>query len=121
VALDVEDFAAGDRLLEIRVAKGQQPQLVEVPKGLAVRLEAFVQGREGAVFVGQRGDRMSTRHVGRRFQHWWGAAGLRRRASPHTLRHTFAIDLYSRTRDIFAVQRALGHRSIGATAVYAGA
>ena len=119
VGLDVQDFAAGDRLLEVRVAKGQQPQLVEVPEGPAGRLEAFVEGREGAVFVGQRGDRMSTRHVGRRFQHWWRAAGLRRRASPHSLRHTFALGLYRQTRDIFAVQRALGHRSIQSTAVYA--
>jgi integrase/recombinase XerC len=119
VALDVEDFAPGDRLLEVRVAKGQQPQLVEVPEALAGRLETFVEGREGAIFVGQRGDRLSTRHVGRRFQHWWRAAGLCRRASPHSLRHTFALGLYRQTRDIFAVQRALGHRSIGATAVYA--
>jgi integrase/recombinase XerD len=34
------------------------------------------------------------------------------------LRHTFATDLYQRTRDVFLVKEALGHRSIESTLVY---
>ena len=119
VGLDVEDFDPEERLLEVRVAKGNQPLRVEVPADAAAVLATFVEGREGAIFVGRGGDRLSVRHVGRRFQQWWGAAGLRRRATPHGLRHSFAIELYGRTRDIFAVQRALGHRSISSSALYA--
>lgn len=36
----------------------------------------------------------------------------------HTLRHTFAVDLYERTKDIKVVQLALGHRKIDNTMVY---
>ena len=37
----------------------------------------------------------------------------------HSLRHTFAIELYKRTRDIRLVQVALGHRNISNTMIYA--
>jgi integrase len=37
----------------------------------------------------------------------------------HSLRHTFAIELYRRTRDLRLVQMALGHKSINNTMVYA--
>lgn len=36
----------------------------------------------------------------------------------HSLRHTFAIELYRRTKDLFLVQRALGHRNLFTTLIY---
>lgn len=36
----------------------------------------------------------------------------------HALRHTFAMRLYKRTRDLFLVKTALGHRAIGSTLIY---
>ena len=41
------------------------------------------------------------------------------RVSPHTLRHTFATDMYRQTKDLVAVQHALGHASIQTTQIYA--
>jgi len=40
-------------------------------------------------------------------------------ARPHALRHSFAVALYARSRDIALVQRALGHESIVSTLRYA--
>lgn len=62
---------------------------------------------------------MSARHVQRRFIGWLQRAGITRRASPHTLRHTFATNLYQKTGDILLVKDALHHRSITSTLVYA--
>ena len=39
--------------------------------------------------------------------------------SVHSLRHTFATRLYRKTGDLYLVQRALGHREITTTEVYA--
>jgi site-specific recombinase XerD len=39
--------------------------------------------------------------------------------SSHSLRHTFATRLYRRTGDLYLVQRALGHRQVTTTEVYA--
>ncbi|MBI3873209.1 MAG: tyrosine-type recombinase/integrase, partial [candidate division Zixibacteria bacterium] len=46
-------------------------------------------------------------------------AGVSRRVSVHSLRHTFATRLYHKTGDLYLVQRALGHRQLTATEVYA--
>jgi site-specific recombinase XerD len=47
------------------------------------------------------------------------ASGGRGKVSVHSLRHTFATNLYHRTGDLYLVQRALGHRQIGTTEIYA--
>jgi integrase/recombinase XerC len=47
------------------------------------------------------------------------AGGLGRGISIHSLRHTFATRLYHKTGDLYLVQRALGHRHITTTEIYA--
>lgn len=45
-------------------------------------------------------------------------AGITKNIHPHTLRHTFATDLYKVTKDIRLVQKALGHADISTTMIY---
>ena len=85
-------------------------------------LRQYLLGRgAGALFAGRSGRRMSTRHAARRFAMWRSRAGITPAASPHSLRHAFGQELYDRTGDIALVQRALMHRSIASTLVYARA
>jgi site-specific recombinase XerD len=46
-------------------------------------------------------------------------AEITRPFSVHSLRHTFATRLYRKTGDLYLVQRALGHRQITTTEIYA--
>ena len=75
----------------------------------------------GPVFRGRAGERLSTRHTQRRFRQWRERAGISRAITCHGLRHSYAMRLYAKTGDIALVQRALGHRSITSTLVYASA
>jgi site-specific recombinase XerC len=75
--------------------------------------------RDGPLFRGAHGRAMSARHVQRRLALWCSRAGVERHVKPHDLRHSFAITLYRRTRDLLLVQEALRHRSIASTTVYA--
>jgi len=71
-----------------------------------------------AVFLNPRGGRLTTRSVGRIVEAAVLAAGLSRRATPHTLRHSFATHLLDRGADLRAVQELLGHANLVTTQIY---
>ena len=59
------------------------------------------------------------RQIQLNFARWLAQAGITRPFSIHSLRHTFATRLYRKTGDLYLVQRALGHRQITTTEIYA--
>jgi integrase/recombinase XerC len=71
-----------------------------------------------ALFLNKNGTRLSSRSVGRLLEKYLAQAGLDPRASPHTLRHSFATHLLDAGADIRSVQELLGHRSLGTTQIY---
>ena len=125
VALDMDDVDLDSKHLRIRRAKGGQPQVKFLNTHLRGILRGYLQWRKkqgadtcAALFISQRGTRLSPRQVGYRFAHWLQEAGIEKAITPHSLRHTFATRLYSRTGDLLVVQRALGHRNIATTEIY---
>ncbi len=71
-----------------------------------------------AVFLNRRGGRLTTRSLGRIVDQAVLRAGLKRRATPHTLRHSFATHLLDRGADLRAVQELLGHAHLVTTQIY---
>ncbi len=87
-----------------------------------VRRQALL-GRTGApeqaaLFVNQRGGRLSSRSVARLVGKWAQLAGLSQALTPHGLRHSFATHLLEGQADLRTVQELLGHSSISTTALY---
>jgi site-specific recombinase XerC len=122
LGLDIHDIEPGQGTLELRRTKGDAPQRVYVPDAIMKRLVALVARPRGEpVFVGPGGERLGARQVHRRLRTWCAKAGIERRVSPHSLRHTFALGLYEKTGDVLLVQAALNHRSIQSTTIYARA
>ena len=65
------------------------------------------------------GKRLGGRQIQLNFARWLKQAETTRPLSVHSLRHTFATRLYQKTGDLYLVQRALGHRQITTTEIYA--
>lgn len=70
------------------------------------------------VFSTLKGTRISNRYVQAMLGRYVKRAKIDKNITPHTLRHTFATDLYAETLKIRLVQKVLGHSDLSTTMIY---
>ncbi len=85
---------------------------------LAVRKQWLRDDQEVAVFIGQRGRRISPATVQQRVARAGRDAGITDRLHPHRLRHSYASHLLESSGDLRGVQELLGHADISSTQIY---
>ncbi|MBI4340901.1 MAG: tyrosine recombinase XerC [Candidatus Omnitrophica bacterium] len=104
--------------------KGKKERLCPIGETALSALRAYLAKRPRklqvpyALFVSQKGTRLTVRHADRLLARYVKLAGLPPSVSPHSLRHTFATHLLDRGADLRSVQELLGHASLSTTQIY---
>ena len=94
------------------------PALQAVQQWLKVRGKFVKDTDEKALFISQRGQRISPRSVQARLSRLARERGLDKHLHPHMLRHSFATHMLESSGDLRAVQELLGHANLSTTQVY---
>jgi integrase/recombinase XerD len=119
--LRVGDIDSSRMVIRVRQGKGQKDRYVPLSSVLLEVLHgcAKVDQPEAWLFPGQRpGHYISPRTIERACRQAAQAAGIPKRVSMHTLRHSFATHLLESGIDIRTIQMLLGHRKLETTAIY---
>jgi integrase/recombinase XerC len=104
----------GNKQREAPVGRMARQALTE---WLGARIE-LLKGDEPAIFISNRGQRLSPRSIQSRIDYRARQAGLPRHVHPHMLRHSFASHMLEASGDLRAVQELLGHADISTTQIY---
>jgi integrase/recombinase XerD len=126
IALELAQLDLDAGIVQAR-GKGSKERIVPIGSKAVAALRAYIErGRprlvglreEPRVFVNLRGGGLSRQGLYKIVQRHARSAGLERRMSPHTLRHTFATHLLAGGCDLRSLQEMLGHADIGTTQIY---
>lgn len=114
-----------DKTYELSITgKGSKVRTIFISPRAAGWLRQYLEKRHDVhkpLFINHRskdGGRLSERSIQKMISRAAMLAGLSKKVTPHTLRHTYATDLLGRGADLRSVQELLGHQNVATTQVY---
>jgi integrase/recombinase XerD len=116
--LKVSDIDSGRMTLRVERGKGQRERYVMLSPQLLALLREWWRAARPPVWLFPGQNPVTERQINRAMQVAAKAAGISKRVSPHTLRHSFATHLLEQGADIRVIQVLLGHAKLETTAIY---
>lgn len=120
IRLKVKDLNLEELIIHIKGAKGNKDRITVIPEKLTTDLQELIKlrGINDYVFVSERGGNLTERTAQKIFENALKKTGIKKEATFHSLRHSFATHLLENSIDIRYIQELLGHQNIRTTQIY---
>jgi site-specific recombinase XerD len=117
VNLKTQEINFNEKTGWVRKGKGSKDRLFSISETLSVDLESYLKNRQN-VYVFSKDKPLTTRNIQKIIKGMKEKSGIKKKITPHTLRHSFATHLLEQGTDIRVIQALLGHSSLNTTQVY---
>jgi len=120
INLKVKDVCLSELVVHIKDAKGGKDRITLLPEKLINNVEKLIIGKNlnDYVFASERGGQLTERTAQKVFENALKKTGIKKEATFHSLRHSFATHLLENGVDVRYVQELLGHANIRTTQIY---
>lgn len=126
MALDVDDFDAVAGTITVS-GQTEKKRVIQLDKRVSGLLKEYIEvhrihllsdDKQKALFLNQRGDRLTRQGFWQIVQNYADLAGLTVKVTPRVIRHSYAVHKLNAGEDIQFVQEVLGHAHVSTTKVY---
>jgi integrase/recombinase XerD len=117
VKLKVNDLNLDENTGWVRSGKGSKDRIFTLSDNLKEEIREYLSGKNNE-YVFSKDKPLTTRNIQKIISGIRKRAGLQKKITPHTLRHSFATHLLEQGTDIRVIQAMLGHASLNTTQVY---
>ena len=117
VNLKINDVDLSEGTGWVRKGKGSKDRLIVISQNLTNEISEYIRGRDHK-YIFSKEEPLTTRNIQKIIKNTSKKAGINKKVTPHTLRHSFATHLLEQGTDIRIIQTILGHASLNTTQVY---
>jgi integrase/recombinase XerD len=118
VNLKKENLNFNENFGWVRKGKGSKDRIFTFSENLREQLKSYLEGKENHIYLFSKDKPLTPRNIQKIIKKTKERAGINKKVTPHTLRHSFATHLLEQGTDIRLIQSLLGHSSLSTTQVY---
>ena len=120
VNLKIKDVNLEELTIHLKNAKGKKDRITIFPGKIKIDLQNLIAGKNpnDYLFESERGYKLTERTAQKVFENALRQSGIKKEATFHSLRHSFATHLLENGVDVRYVQELLGHQNIRTTRIY---
>jgi len=121
VNLKINDLELSDKTAWIRQGKGRKDRMVILSDKFVNHLKGYLESHNienGFIFSSNNDKPLTTRNIHKIIKRAAEKANIKKKVSPHTLRHSFATHLLENGCDLRMIQELLGHANLKTTQIY---
>lgn len=121
VKIRVQDLDFENNTLFIRQSKGRKDRITIFAKKLGVKLKDYIENNKNSgdlLFFNNQDAKLTIRTIQKIFSNALIKSRINKKASCHSLRHSFATHLLENGTDIRYIQALLGHKKLETTQIY---